>query len=324
VTSTGVIFDIQRFSLHDGPGIRTVVFMKGCPLVCRWCSNPESQTPYPELLHSAGRCTGCGRCGGSCPAEAITIEDGVWTIDRARCDACGACAPVCLEQALRVAGRVYTVEEVVDAVRRDAPFYRRSGGGVTFSGGEPLMQSHFVARVMRRCRQMGYHTAVETSGCASASAVETVAEHCRLFLFDVKQVDDTRHRAGTGVSTSSILDNLRLVRSLGCDVIVRVPVISGFNDDDQSLLGLAELLRDTGVGEVHLLPYHTLGGAKYRALDRVDPMAGTQALGGAHLQTIVGVLEHLVPEVEVRVVAGTSNGSRERTQTELTADRGRR
>jgi len=214
--------------------------------------------------------------------------------------------PGCLNEAMRVAGRTSTVEEVVQLVRRDAVFYRRSGGGVTFSGGEPLMQAAFVSSIMRRCRELGYHTAIETAGLASEAAIDQVAQYCRLFLFDIKHMDDARHRALTGVSNRQILSNFRRLVAAGHNVILRMPVIAGRNDDEANLRGVAQLVVETEVGEVHLLPYHRLGQGKYAALDRPYDLRGLKTPSSERMEAIASELQSLSPDAHIRVITGTA------------------
>ncbi|HEX5643759.1 MAG TPA: glycyl-radical enzyme activating protein [Thermoleophilia bacterium] len=265
---SGRVFDVQRFSLHDGPGIRTVVFLKGCPLRCAWCANPESQRAAPEIAWFENLCALCGRCVEACPHGVVCIDEGRVRTDRRLCAACGACAAACSRGARRLLGRESTVDEVMAEVRRDAPFFRRSGGGVTFSGGEPLSQPEFLVECLRRCRRWGYHTAVETCGQARWEDVAAVAESADLFLYDLKQVDTARHEELTGAGNELILANLERLLGLGAAVTVRVPVIPGANDDRESLAALADFVAcHPGVRSVELLPYHPLGAHKYDALD---------------------------------------------------------
>jgi len=269
-TPVGRVFDIQHYAVHDGPGIRTIVFLKGCPLRCPWCCNPESHEARLELRHVADRCLVCGRCVASCPAGAIRIEAGRHAIDRSACPACGApCAAACPESALERVGSEMTVAEVVARVDADRDFYRNSGGGVTFSGGEPLAQPEFLAAAARACRERGLHTAIETSGCAAEPTFRSIAPLVDLFLFDVKVVDRQRHEALTGADNSLILANLaHLASTRPGDVIVRLPIIPGCTDDQTNLDAVAALMRDLGLMRLELEPYHPFGSGKYEALGR--------------------------------------------------------
>jgi pyruvate formate lyase activating enzyme len=277
--ASGRVFDVQRFSLHDGPGIRTVVFLKGCPLRCAWCANPESQVPGPQIAWFENLCVSCGRCVEACPRGAIRMDCSRVRTDRRVCMACGACAAACSRGARRLMGHDMTVDEVMAEVRRDAPFFRRSGGGVTFSGGEPLAQPAFLHECLRRCRRWGYHTAVETCGHVRWGDLREAATLTDLFLYDLKEFDSARHQELTGLGNELILENLQKLLESESQVTVRMPVIPGANDGTESLAALADFVgRHPRILGVELLPYHPLGRHKYEALDiqwldfgRLDP-----------------------------------------------------
>ncbi len=267
----GTVFDIQDYSIHDGPGIRTVVFLKGCPLNCLWCSNPESQSPRPELGVALNRCTGCGRCIEVCPAHAVSMSpDGGMLFERSACIVCGKCAVVCNQGVRKVFGKPMSVTEVVREIMRSAPFYTRSGGGVTISGGEPLLQFEFLRALLFRCRQKYLHTAVETCGYVrDRKMLEEIAASVDLFLYDIKCIDNERHRRFTGVSNRVILENAQFISEIEKDLVVRVPVIPGFNDNVEAMQGIADFAKTLdSLIEVDLLPFHGLGKFKYDMLDR--------------------------------------------------------
>ncbi len=267
---SGVIFDVQRYSVHDGPGIRTTVFLKGCPLSCLWCHNPESWQREPEIRVYASRCTDVGACRVACPEG---LADGPNIPDPSRCRRCGLCAEACPTGARQLVGRVVGVPDVLEAIERDRPFYDESGGGVTFSGGEPLYQPRFLAACLAEARRRGIRTAVDTSGFASQAVVRAVAPLTDLFLYDVKVLDPVRHLQYTGVPLEPILRNLRALDAAGAQIWLRVPLVPGYNDDPANLeaLGLlAASLRN--VRRVHLLPYHQLGADKFERLGRAAPM----------------------------------------------------
>lgn len=257
----GTIFDIQRYSTHDGPGIRTTVFMKGCNLRCYWCHNPESLRPQPEVLFLAAKCIGCGRCAAACEHAAMTAPG---RIERDACAGCGACAKACPPKALVLSGRRATVEEILAEAEKDAAFYRRSGGGVTVSGGEALLQADFVAELLCALRRRGIHTAVDTAGDVPFSAFEAVLPHTDLFLFDIKAADPELHRQGCGRDNLRILANLRRLCGAGAPVRLRVPVIPGFNDTPEAMTAIGEIIGSLpGRRPLDLLRFHRMGEAKY-------------------------------------------------------------
>ena len=265
----GVIFDIQRYSIHDGPGIRTVVFLKGCPLCCQWCSNPEGQNPVPEMEFSSSRCERCGRCVEVCPQEAVNrVLDcaPAEKLDRRACDLCGLCVEACPSSALILSGRRVTVEEVMVEVKKDLAFYRRSGGGVTLSGGDPLAQPSFARALLGRCGEANIHTAIETCGHAPEQVFRQVVEPSDLVLYDLKHMDPVEHQRLTGASNAVVLRNLRALVWMGKPIVARLPLIPGRNDGEANLREIGSLLSGLGIREVHLMPFHQLGKDKYQRL----------------------------------------------------------
>ena len=267
----GRIFDVQRFSIHDGPGIRTTVFLKGCPLRCIWCHNPEGAAPGPMLSFLPELCIGCGYCFQICPREAHTIEDDVHELDRAVCEVCGACAEECYAQALELIGRDVTVEEVMGEVLRDRPFYETSGGGITLSGGDPTFQMDFTEALLRVAREEGLNTCVETSGFTNCANLPRIEELVDLFLYDIKETDPQRHQDCTGVSNELILANLRALHARGARILLRCPIIPGYNDRADHFEALATLAVELPdlVG-LEVMPYHALGESKALRLG-LDP-----------------------------------------------------
>jgi len=267
--STGTIFDIKKFAIHDGPGVRTTVFLKGCPLGCWLCHNPEGQSTEVELLLRSGRCNRCGDCVEYCPRDAISLSEEAVQIDRYRCDLCGACVDVCLPGALELAGREVSVNEVMAEIEQDVVYYDQSGGGVTFSGGEPLAQPTFLLALLRACRERGIRTALDTSGYAAPGVFRRIARHVDLFLYDLKLMSEERHREFTGVSVAPIHDNLRWLSGQSASVVVRFPLLPGINDDGDNVGATGEFLSSLAVlYPVDILPYHRMGVDKYVRLDR--------------------------------------------------------
>ena len=275
--TTGLVFNIQRFSLHDGPGIRTTVFLKGCPLECRWCHNAEGQSFGPQSLVKTELCTACGACAEHCPSGAVTISEGRAVTDRELCTACGSCVDVCLQDSRSIAGREMSVAEVAALAARDKVFYDRTGGGVTFSGGEAMAQIDFLSEALAACKAAGLRTAVDTAGCVPWSSFARVLDWTDLFLYDLKIMDAARHREQTGASNKPVLENLgRLARS-GAEIIVRIPIVPTVNDDDANLEAVLAYLVQHGLTRVDLLPFHQLGRGKAPRVGRKWDLAEVPA-----------------------------------------------
>jgi pyruvate formate lyase activating enzyme len=286
--TSGILFDLRRYSIHDGPGIRTAVFFKGCPLACAWCHNPESQSFRPELMLRSGRCIACGACVEACQPDAIDVLHGV---NRERCINCGKCVLVCPAEARELVGWQLTVDQVMAEIESDRVFYEQSGGGVTFTGGEPLAQPDFLVELLAGCRERGLHTVVDTSGYAPWSVIDRLRPLVDLFLFDLKLIDDARHIRWTGVSNADILTNLRRLSELGHALIVRIPVVPGINDDDVNLRAVGEFLTSLPqVPPVELLAYHNIAGAKYAGLGREHDLAELRPPDAELMQRCAAIL----------------------------------
>jgi len=288
----GLVFNIQRYSIHDGPGIRTTVFFKGCPLQCKWCSNPESISPQPEIMVREARCNGCRRCIEVCSPGALSLAStGLW-LDREKCDLCFKCIDACWEDAIEVAGRYMSLDELVEECRRDEPFYRNSGGGVTVSGGEPLLQADFVLALLSRCKALGYSTALDTCGQVPWGVLDRALDIVDLVLFDIKHLDPDEHRDGTGVDNRLILSNLEKAMSSGKSRIwVRIPVIPGYNDSNEYIEKLAGKLNGMKAEKVSVLGYHEFGRPKYQSLGKAYQLSGRKPLGNIRINEIVEIFK---------------------------------
>ncbi len=317
MSPTGTIFDIKKYAIHDGPGIRTTVFFQGCPLSCWWCHNPESQSRQPVLLYRANRCVLCATCVETCPKNGIEIfssgngrgganfvriegEGKIAITDRTNCDVCGACAEVCYHGAREVSGKEMTVREVLAEIERDVPFYDQSGGGVTFSGGEPLNQRKFLEELLRECKAREIHTVVDTSGYAAWEVIDGIRDDVDLFLYDLKLMDNVRHKKFTGVSNELILNNLQRLADNGKQIEIRIPLIPGVNGDaenlEQTAAFIAKLPNITGV---ELMGYHDIAAAKYEALGMVYPLPDTAPPSEAAMQAAASYFENTGLNIKV-------------------------
>ncbi|MDO4975939.1 MAG: glycyl-radical enzyme activating protein [Eubacteriales bacterium] len=284
---------MQRFSVNDGPGVRTIVFLNGCPLRCKWCCNPESQELKPVVMFKAQNCVGCGNCTVVCPTGASDLSV-PGKIDHSKCINCFKCVDVCYHQALEVSGKWMTVEEVLKELYQDRTVYRRSGGGITISGGEALMQHEFLEELLRGCRSVGWTTAIETTGLASTQVLDKIIPLLDTVMMDIKHIDPAVHKAWTGVSNEKILENALYISKIAKKLIIRVPTIPGFNADEDTIRGIAHFctyLDQTNFGGIHLLPYHDFGTNKYDMLGKPYEMAGTNRPEDEYMQKLKSIVE---------------------------------
>ena len=265
----GNIIKISRFCTDDGPGIRSVVFVKGCPLKCIWCHNPESQNKSAEIMYDSQKCVNCKACYGACLSGCHTFDENVHTFHSDKCDACGKCGAVCTTGAIELVGKKISAEEILEEIEKDTVFYQTSNGGVTVSGGEPLYQPEFVCELLKQCKEKGIHTAIETSGFASESTLKKVLQYCDLVLFDIKETDEEAHKKFTGVSLEPILKNLGIINEMGIPFIIRLPIVPGLNDREQHFYNVKSIAENMQFCKgVEVMPYHILGVYKYKLLQK--------------------------------------------------------
>lgn len=262
----GLVFDIQRFSISDGPGIRTTVFLKGCSLKCKWCHNPESISSRIQMQTFFHKCINCGTCFMICENHAHEVSDDLRVFHQERCRLCGECVSHCYSKSLIISGREMTVSEVMEEIKKDRTFYVDSRGGVTFSGGEPLLQSRYLKEILEECKKENIHTAVDTAGNVPFKAFLDVMDDTDLFLFDLKMMDREKHKEYTGASNDLILENLKKLAALRKRILIRIPVIPGVNDQKEEIRKMTDFIKALDIEAVELLPYHNLGGSKYESL----------------------------------------------------------
>lgn len=288
----GLVFDIKRYALHDGPGIRTTIFLKGCPLRCEWCDNPESQNSKPELIYWAEKCMGCRRCANACDQGAIRWNDGNQQLIRAKCNLCGKCLEVCYSEALEQVGRYLTVEELINEIEKDRIFYQQSKGGVTLSGGEPTFQPTFAAEILKTCKNKSIHTVLDTCGYADWNIMEMIIQHTDLVLYDLKEMNSTKHKEFIGVSNERILANAEKISQLNIPIVIRIPLIPTFNDRHDNTKELSHFISNlSSVKKIEVLPYHELGIPKYSKLNREYKLGDLKPIRRENLSKIKAELE---------------------------------
>jgi pyruvate formate lyase activating enzyme len=287
----GIVFNIQRFSVHDGPGIRTTVFLTGCNMRCYWCHNPESWSPKPQIQFYTDKCVKCGACVEVCPTKAQLIENGRRIFLREKCIMCGKCTAACSAKALVLSGEKMSVQEVMKEVEKDRPFYDESQGGITLSGGEPLLQMDFAKELLSDCKGKGIHTAVETALNVPWTVVDNIRAQVDLFLIDVKVAHRKKHLETTGLDNKMIIDNLRKLADTGSRIWVRIPVIPGVNDDVEEMKAIADLVSGIkNIESVELLPFHNMAQSKYDSLNMEYKAEGRKTPSKSTLASLIQVL----------------------------------
>ncbi|BCS89836.1 glycyl-radical enzyme activating protein [Pseudodesulfovibrio sediminis] len=299
--TVGLVFDIQRFAVHDGGGIRTLVFLKGCPLSCKWCQNPESMNPKPELMRIPHSCIACVKCMANCPENVIKFGDtGEVVLDRNNCTMCGECVNICYAGSMTIVGRYLTVDEVMTEVDRDQKFYSVSGGGVTFSGGEPTMQGEFLLECLKASKERGLHTAIETCGQAPWKTYESLLDHLDLVLCDIKHMDSDRHKELTGLPNETILNNISRLSQAGIPLKVRLPLIPGSNDDAANLEATARFVATLPTAHgLDILPYHRLGEPKWHQLGKEYTMSGVSPHDREAVLECAEIVEQFVDQISI-------------------------
>ncbi len=304
-STTGIVTDFKRFAVHDGDGIRTTVFLKGCPLKCVWCHNPESISPKPELAFYSEKCTGCGECMRVCPNGAHIFEAGdtpdsyIHKLDRTKCAACGKCAEVCPSDALKLCGRRMSVDEVMKIVAEDRIFYETSNGGMTLSGGEPTLQPEFALALLRAAKEDGISTALDTCGYTKREVYESLLPYTDIFLYDIKHITDEGHIRCTGRSNRLILDNLRFLSDAGAKIEIRIPLVPGYNDDAETLDGIGQLLSTVNITKAKLLPYHSYARSKYLSLGIPDTLPDVERPSSERLEAAAKLLRGYGANVDI-------------------------
>jgi pyruvate formate lyase activating enzyme len=295
----GFVFDVKRYATDDGPGIRSTVFFKGCLLRCSWCHNPESQNLKPELMYKRTRCKGSAECIKSCPKNAISKSAQYVSINRKLCNSCGKCALACPSDALVLVGRATRADDILKEIEKDVTFYDESGGGATFSGGEPLMQPDFLEALLEGCKERNINTALDTCGYASWETLDRIKDKVDLFLYDIKSMDDRTHEKYTGVSNKLIIQNFKRLAKNGSSISVRFPVIPGINDDAENVTRTGEFALSQSVKQICLLPYHRAGIEKYRSLEKTYKLEDIQSPSDEKMQMIKEKLITLGLEVTI-------------------------
>ena len=296
----GRVTQIQRFSIHDGPGIRTTVFMKGCNLRCIWCHNPETYSAKTELAYFANRCTQCGRCISVCPNHARQIENGQVQRDKTKCTLCLSCETACVNGALDIFGKDYSPEALCDILRKDLKYYQKSGGGVTFSGGEPLLQSEFVFRCAELLHDAGIPVAVETASNLPEQVLRQALSHVSLFMCDIKAMDPVLHKLLTGVTNERILSNIRMLAMSGTDVLIRIPVAMGLNGTEENIRATARFMKENGLRRIELLKLHRLSDHKYSALDLQNTHPDVPETTDADIEAFYQIFEEYLGDSMIR------------------------
>lgn len=297
--SKGTVINIQKYSVHDGPGIRTTVFFKGCPLNCWWCHNPESQRKEHEIMFFKEKCTGCGVCVKRCPQNAIEIKDNYPVVNKDKCNLCGKCTDFCPNNARQYVGKDMTENEIFKELMKDEIFYEESGGGVTFSGGEPMLHADLINEVLNQCRIKGVHTAIDTSGYVSWDKFDKIRDKVDLFLYDLKLMDNERHKKYIGVDNKIILENLKKLSDNGHNIYIRMPIIVGVNDDDENIDKAIKFISELNIIQVNLLPYHKMGMDKYKRINMKYKLSGDEKPSDEKMNEIANKFKKAAIKVKI-------------------------